>query len=552
MSGVIGHSRAHEGVGAATSTMIARQVARGARKAVAEVRARARGSAPPTPRRPSARKPNCSFLRDANAPTDRAIPRPSTPDRRPADTTRVGVRGERILRRSPTTARGRGRRRRRLRNRPRRRLRRPPPPRRLPRAHLPGRRPRPPRRPAARLLPPARRHLPPIPRKTAARRTARPRPSPPARPCPPRGAGASRHRSWRFFSPRAPASARTRTTPGGSATTLRRPPSWASRRERGCETFCKKKKRPPEETARSRRRRAERRACCSRRTTPTPTPTPRRGTPPSRTTSPRREKEKKKKKTSRERIARFSGPPRTPSWPPRTPPRKPPGARTRRTEPPKGGARARRRRRRARTSRNWRGPRSRRAGKLWRRSPRPPRRTRRFPGSCARVRSKPRKRWRSSRPPRSSRRRSKARRRYVSLSFFVSLLASFSFFREEEALLHSAARLFRAESVFSRSQKDVRAAALVAQFIAPSRNAGRVMESGSPPASPKTPDEMRRRAVFGYFFGSKAFLSTFFSSRALALARKRNSRPAGTDAHSTQTRSDDDRTSSTSPRRSAR
>lgn len=74
------------------------------------------------------------------------------------------------------------------------------------------------------------------------------------------------------------------------------------------------KKRPPEETARSRRRRAERRKCCSRRTTPTPTR--RRGT--SRTTSPRREK--KKKKTSRERIARFSGPPRTPSWPPQTPP----------------------------------------------------------------------------------------------------------------------------------------------------------------------------------------------------------------------------------------
>ena len=139
----------------------------------------------------------------------------------------------------------------------------------------------------------------------------------------------------------------------------------------------------------------------------------------------------------------------------------------------------------------------------------------------------------------------------------VFRLSSFSrvfffIFREEGALLHSAARPFRAESVFSRSQKDVRAAALVAQFIAPSRNAGRVMESGSPPASPKTPDEMRRRAVFGYFFGSKAFLSTFFSSRALALARKRNSRPAGTDAHSTQTRSDDDRTSSTSPRRSAR
>ena len=49
----------------------------------------------------------------------------------------------------------------------------------------------------------------------------------------------------------------------------------------------------------------------------------------------------------------------------------------------------------------------------------------------------------------------------------------------------------RAESVFSRSQTNDRAAALVAQFLAPSRTAGRVMESGSLPASPKTPDDIR-------------------------------------------------------------
>jgi hypothetical protein len=49
--------------------------------------------------------------------------------------------------------------------------------------------------------------------------------------------------------------------------------------------------------------------------------------------------------------------------------------------------------------------------------------------------------------------------------FFVSFfLVFFLSSASEEALLHSAARLFRAESVFSRSQKDVRAAALVAQF----------------------------------------------------------------------------------------
>ena len=51
MRGLIGHSRAHQGVGAATSTMIARQVARGTRKAVAEVRTRGRGPRLANPRR---------------------------------------------------------------------------------------------------------------------------------------------------------------------------------------------------------------------------------------------------------------------------------------------------------------------------------------------------------------------------------------------------------------------------------------------------------------------------------------------------------------------
>ena len=57
----------------------------------------------------------------------------------------------------------------------------------------------------------------------------------------------------------------------------------------------------------------------------------------------------------------------------------------------------------------------------------------------------------------------------------------------------------RAESVFSRSQTNDRAAALVAQFLAPSRTAGRVMESGSPPASPKTPDDIRHHVDWFFF-----------------------------------------------------
>ena len=61
----------------------------------------------------------------------------------------------------------------------------------------------------------------------------------------------------------------------------------------------------------------------------------------------------------------------------------------------------------------------------------------------------------------------------------------------------------RAESVFSRSQTNDRAAALVAQFLAPSRTAGRVMESGSLlPASPKTPDDIRHH-VDWFFLSEK-------------------------------------------------
>ena len=62
----------------------------------------------------------------------------------------------------------------------------------------------------------------------------------------------------------------------------------------------------------------------------------------------------------------------------------------------------------------------------------------------------------------------------------------------------------RAESVFSRSQTNDRAAALVAQFLAPSRTAGRVMESGSLlPASPKTPDDIRHH-VDWFFLSEKS------------------------------------------------
>lgn len=64
-----GHSRAHQGVGAATSTMIARQVARGTRKAVAEVRTRGRGPRLANPRRP------------ARAKTQLLVPRPASRDR---------------------------------------------------------------------------------------------------------------------------------------------------------------------------------------------------------------------------------------------------------------------------------------------------------------------------------------------------------------------------------------------------------------------------------------------------------------------------------------
>ena len=105
----------------------------------------------------------------------------------------------------------------------------------------------------------------------------------------------------------------------------------------------------------------------------------------------------------------------------------------------------------------------------------------------------------------------------------------------------------RAESVFSRSQKNVRAAALVAQFIAPSRNAGRVMESGSPPASPKTPDDIRRR---------RALLSCLVLFPRVARTRVPRVLALGDAPHRASThrrdRRDRRRTSSARPRRSAR
>ena len=101
---------------------------------------------------------------------------------------------------------------------------------------------------------------------------------------------------------------------------------------------------------------------------------------------------------------------------------------------------------------------------------------------------------RSSRPPRSSPNRSKARRRYANRTSF-----GFSRARLERALLHSAARPVPCRvSLFTQPNERSRGGARCS-ILAPSRTAGRVMESGSPPASPKTPDDIRHADDWSFF-----------------------------------------------------